>query len=404
MNHKERLWTKDFILLGYSNLFLFLAFEMLMPILPLHMETIGGTSSEIGIVMGIFTVTAILIRLFTGFFADKIGIKSLLVIGGIICLVATGLYDVAMVVVWLIMFRLLHGVGFGIATTLYGTAAADMIPPSRMGEGMGYFGLSNTIAVSIGPFIGVILFEHAGYDIAIVIATAFLVISSFFNIIMKIPRSAPAHKQNTPVEKFVAEPFLSRLVNRQALFPSLLGMLSGFGFGAIISFIALFGKEAGLANIGYFFLVTSIFEVLVRFVSGKIFDAKGPFWVIVPSAFLTCLATVMLSYATNMGTMLGAAAVFGIGFGALFPALQAWIINRVEPNARTSATATFFNLFDIGIAGGAALLGLVAGFVGYGMMYRLSSLFYIALIVVYVASEWKSRQKKRGLNDRQLTL
>jgi MFS family permease len=215
---------------------------------------------------------------------------------------------------------------------------------------------------------------------------------------VKPPAPAPASQPPLLKEK-AAIPWTSRVVERKALFPSLLGMMAGFGFGGILSFITLFGKEVGIANIGYFFLVVSIFEVLVRLVSGRIFDTKGPFWVIFPSAILTCIATVILSYAGTMTTMLVAAAFFGLGFGAMFPALQAWVINRVDPESRGSATATFYNLFDIGIAAGAILLGVIAGMTGYGMMFRLSSLTYVVLIAMYLVYEFRTGKEGKDGTD-----
>jgi MFS family permease len=431
----EKLWTKDFVLLGLSCLFLFLAFEMLLPALPLYVAQIGGSTSEIGMVMGCFTLTAVLIRPFSGYAADTFGKKLLLIIGGILCLVATGFYYAAATVLWLLVIRLLHGFGFGIATTLYGTMASDMVPPSRMGEGMGYFGLANTVAISIGPFLGVIIMEGLGYQTLIIVSASILSVACILNLIVKatahLPASskpleaetitalsqvagstdrapanelagtaskltAPALDRLPPLKEEVAISWASRLVERKALFPSLLGMMAGFGFGGILSFITLFGKEVGIANIGYFFLVVSVFEVLVRLISGRIFDTKGPFWVIFPSAILTCVATLILSYAGTMATMLVSAAFFGLGFGAMFPALQAWVINRVDPESRGSATATFYNLFDIGIAAGAILLGIIAGMTGYGMMFRLSSLTYVVLIAMYLFYEFRTGKDTTG--------
>lgn len=448
-NEQQRLWTRDFVLLSLSCLFLFLAFEMLMPALPVYIAQIGGTTTEIGVVMGCFTISAVLIRPFSGHAAGKRGKKRLLVIGGLMCLIATGFYYAAVTVLWLLLIRFLHGFGFGIATTLYGTMASDLVPPSRMGEGMGYFGLANTVAVSIGPFVGVVLMEQAGYGTLIVVSTALLACACLFNAALKakaVPEAAPPAEQArsgdrsllpgvrqpqdegtvggeappgsprrpaadgsalplaeaasalpssapaSPGSSAQAAPKL-RLIERRALFPSLLGMMSGFGFGGILSFIALYGKEIGVANIGYFFLVASIFEVLIRFVSGRLFDRKGPYWVVAPSALLACASTYILSYAQSTATLLVAAALFGMGFGAMFPALQAWVINRVDAGSRGSATATFFNLFDVGVAGGAALLGVLAEWTGYSVMYRLSCLFYVALIVLHTAYALRGRRR-----------
>jgi len=393
MNLRDKLWAKDFVLLSLSCLFLFLSFEMLMPALPIYIAEIGGNTSEIGMVMGCFTITAVMIRPFSGYAANRLGTKLLLIAGGILCLVATGLYYVAVTVLWVLIIRLLHGLGFGIATTLYGTIVADLIPSSRMGEGMGYFGLANTIAISIGPFLGVVIIDNGGYKTLILVSTVILVLACLFNLIVKTSSSSK-QANDIPMEKKESVALSSQLIEKKAIFPSILGMMAGFSFGGILSFITLYGKEIGVSNIGYFFLVVSIFEVLVRFVSGRLFDRKGPMWVIFPSAILSFIATIILSYASSMTVMLIAASFYGLGFGALFPALQAWVINRVEPSRRGSATATFFNLFDIGIAGGAVLLGFIAGITSFSTMFRISSLFYMALICICIVYEFISIKKR----------
>ncbi|WP_159888533.1 MFS transporter [Paenibacillus puerhi] len=404
MNAKGKLWTLDFVLLSMSNLFLFLAFEMLMPALPVYLAGIGGNASEIGLVMGCFTITAIWIRPFSGHKANRYGKKLLLVIGGILCLAATGSYYAAATVFGVFVIRLLHGFGFGLATTLYGTIASDMIPPSRLGEGMGYFGLSNTLATSIGPFLGVVLMEQAGFQTLIVYSIVMLAVACLCNLILRVKVTHP--QEDRPIDIGEASPAAlspaskgdaPRWIERRALFPSLLGMMAGFGFGGILSFIALYGKELAVSNIGYFFLAVSVFEVLVRFGSGRLYDAKGPLWVILPSTLLTFLGTVILSYASSMATLLAAALFFGLGFGAMFPALQAWVIDRVERDRRGSATATFYNLFDAGIAGGSVLLGFISGLTSYGVMYRVSSLFYIAILIVCLIYEYRRQHRGKRL-------
>ncbi|BBI36380.1 MFS transporter [Cohnella abietis] len=383
---KDALWTKNFMLLMISNLFLFLALEMLLPTLPVFAKDKGGTDTEVGLIIGLFTFSAVILRLFVGVASDRFGKKLLLIVGVFICLIGTASYLAASTIAIMFILRLFHGVGFGISTTLYGTAAADIVPASRRGEGLGFFGTGNAVAISIGPFLGIWLMESFGFSALFIVGAIILLLAILFTSFVsgKSFNENTENKQKLPSQPM---PLLQRFVEPKALMPSLLALLMGFSFGGIISFITLFGKETGVQNIGFFFLVVAISEFLIRFVSGRIFDKRGRFWVLFPSAIL-CIIGCVLLYMTHSTSMLMLSGVFyGAGFGAMFPALQAWVIDRVEPHRRGVANATFFNAFDLGIGLGAILLGFVVTWTNYATMYLISSLFFVVYLMVYVKYE-----------------
>lgn len=384
--HTERLWSRNFILLCLSNTFLFLSFDMLLPTLPLYVAEKGGSDTEIGMIMGVFTITAILIRPFSKVGSNKMGEKMLLVCGVILCLLATGSYASVATVVWLLAVRLLHGLGFGIATTMYGTVSANLIPAERRGEGMGYFGMGTTIASSIGPFLGIGLIEGFGYTSVFLVSALLLLLAAGFTLLISESNTLGEAREwsNNETPKLHDTGVISRLIEPKAIFPSLLSLFLGIWYGGILSFITLFGKEVGIGNIGYFFLIIAMCEILIRLVAGKIFDKYGHFWVLIPSVIICLIGSVQLAFTSNLWMLLLSGVCVGFGFGAIFPALQAWIINLVEPNRRVTATATFYNFFDLGIGGGALLLGFIAGLTDYSTMYLYSSLCFVLFLVVYL--------------------
>lgn len=132
---------------------------MLLPTLPIFAKDKGGTDTEVGLIIGLFTFSAVFLRLFVGVASDKFGKKGLLIAGVAICLIGTASYLAAATIAVMLALRIVHGVGFGISTTLYGTVASDIIPASRRGEGLGIFGTGNAVAISIGPFLGIWLME-----------------------------------------------------------------------------------------------------------------------------------------------------------------------------------------------------------------------------------------------------
>jgi MFS family permease len=138
--------------------------------------------------------------------------------------------------------------------------------------------------------------------------------------------------------------------------------------------------------------VVPLSEFLIRFVSGRIFDTKGRFWVLFPSAVLCIIGCVLLYFTDSTAMLMISGIFYGAGLGAMFPALQAWVIDRVEPHRRGVATATFYNAFDLGIGFGAIVLGFVVTWTDYATMYLVSSVFFVAFLVIYFVYEQRLKQ------------
>lgn len=383
---REPLWTKEFFALILANLCMFLGFQMLIPTLPVYVKEIGGTSSNIGFVVGMFTVAALFVRPLTGNALQKFNKKIILMIGTAICLLAMGSYLFASTVFLLLAVRILHGAGFGITTTTYGTVVSDLIPQARRGEGMGYFGLSGTIAMALGPLIGLWLMQTYNFTILFLCALSCTIVSLILTKLLQIKKSPQPPKQTSGT-------FLDGFIERKALLPSLLILCITLMYGGIGSFITLFATEVGIADISLFFLFNALAIAVTRPFSGKLYDAKGHAFVIIPGVIITFTGIILLSYTTTIPSLIIAAACYGSGFGAIQPALQAWMIDRVAPHRRGVATATFFSAFDLGIGAGAIIFGFIAHFTNYATVYRYSSLLLIAFLFIYITS---IRKQKHG--------
>lgn len=161
------------------------------------------------------------------------------------------------------------------------------------------------------------------------------------------------------------------------------------------SFITLFATEVGIADISLFFLFNALAIAVTRPFSGRLYDTKGHTFVIIPGVIITFTGIILLSYTTTIPSLIIAAACYGSGFGAIQPALQAWMIDRVAPHRRGVATATFFSAFDLGIGAGAIIFGFIAHFTNYATVYRYSSLLLIAFLFIYITSLRKQKQKDK---------
>lgn len=169
----ERLWTKSFILMTVGMLFLMTGFYMLLPTLPLFIKHLGGNEGQVGIVVGVFMLSAVLFRPMIGVLLDRFGRRPFIVWGLLIFTLAMYMYSWVGGIVVLIGLRILQGMSWAVSTTAIFTAITDIISSARRGEGMGWFSTAMTLAMAIGPMFGIWVTENLSYH------TLFLFVSAF---------------------------------------------------------------------------------------------------------------------------------------------------------------------------------------------------------------------------------
>ncbi|WP_038092122.1 MFS transporter [Tumebacillus flagellatus] len=383
---QEKLWTKNFIVLTLCNLFLFMNLQMVLPALPSYVKDhFHASDVTASLVTTLFALSAIVSRLIAGQALQRGKRNLVLFLGICIALLATmGYYWCGTIAMFLLM-RVLYGIGFGMASTTFPTMTSNVIPFKRMGEGMGYYGLSTSLAMSLGPTIGLALLA-SGFG-GLVSGATFMVAIILPMLLLVAPLL------RTPPQAAPATGHARKLFDRKLLVPCLLNFLLSIVYGGLLSFMALFGKEVGIANVGVFFLVNAVSVVLVRPLSGKIFDKKGHGALMFPGALLVILGLLILSFSKGLLLLSAAALIFGAGLGALQPSFQAWMIKVVTPEQRGMANGMYFNSIDLGVALGALLLGTVAMNTGYAMMYRLASVIMVVFLIVYIASLAGNKKK-----------
>ncbi|PKK89962.1 MAG: hypothetical protein CVV64_11560 [Candidatus Wallbacteria bacterium HGW-Wallbacteria-1] len=371
------LWTFLFISLAFSGAFLFFSFELLMPTLPVYFSAIGGTDSQVGLIMGSFTFSAFAVRIFLARLAEKFGRNNLLKIGLSICLLSTALYYWAQSILLGLSVRILHGFGFGIATTILATLVADILPRQRRGEGIGYFGLFTTLAFAMAPFTGLWVLKNYDFGHLFSLATflCFMAILLFMTIGKLVPESVEKGSGMSGGRSEVSG-------FSGFYFPGFLTLLMGICLGSVICFIPLHARNINFQDVGFFYLTSTGFVFITRLFSGKVYDRLGHMWTLVPGSLFLFLALRLISSATNAQEIVLGAAFNGLGMGLLFPSLQAWMISLAPPSKRVSVNAVFFNSLDIGVGLGALGLGFIAEKSGYAMMYSSASMTMILFLVV----------------------
>jgi predicted MFS family arabinose efflux permease len=386
---KEPLWTSSFIKLMVGNLFIFMSFQMLIPTLPPYIKSIGASGTEIGLVTALFSIGAVLSRPFIGFMLEYKARKPLVLIGALLLLLITFLYPLSQVVVIFLAFRLLHGLAWGWSTTVNGTAAVDVVPTSRLGEGMGYYGLSITIGMIIAPSLGIFLFQVTSFQNLVYISGALGVIALI--LLGTVHYQTPELVSNTKKEDLKFS-YIGSLVDKAGSFPALVTLMICLGYGAIVTFIVIFGEERGIDQIFLFYLANAIMASISRPIAGKWFDQKGPRGLVITTIAITFIGMWVLSFAHSNLMIAVAGVLFGVGFGSLIPTLQSWTLSMTAPNRRGVANGMFFSSIDLGIGISGFVFGVLAQFFSIASLFQFSSIFMIVALVLTILEGRRTKE------------
>lgn len=348
-----QIWNKTFFLILVVSFLMFLSMYMLLPTLPLYALTIGGNATVAGTIVGVFTLSAVLVRPWFGNLLDLRGRKVILIIGAGIFLVSALAYNLAFSIITLLTIRVVHGIGWGASTTATATMASDVIPAVRRAEGMGYYGLASTLAMAFGPALGLYLVKFSSYTVLFTGAAilAILGLTGSFFINYEIPRKNKDEVRIQPLKGVILE--------KTAIPASLVLFFITLTYGGIITFLPSYADYRGVENIGLFFTVYALVLLFSRPIIGKLADRYGVRAFLVPGILLIALALLLLVKASSLPMFLLVSVVYGLGFGTVQPILNALVISLSPPERRGAANATFAVAMDLGIGVGAVVLGFI---------------------------------------------
>lgn len=377
----ERLWNRSFILCLFNNFFLFVYYFALLTILPIYiMKDLGGSVKEAGLALTLFLASSIAVRPFSGMIIEKLGKKiSMRGAGVIFALFAFGYLLIDSL--WsLLLVRFLHGIWFSILTTVAVPVANEFIPEQRKGEGMGYFVMSTNLGVVFGPLLALTVIQFTSFKSLFGILAIIISLGLIFCWMLKITELPKSRQIGTEKTKLS----LQDILEVKVLAVSCVALLTAFAYSGIMSFITAFSESKQLlAYTSVFFIVFAASMLLVRPWVGKIYDRKGPSAVIYPSFIFFAIGLVMVSLISNQWTLWLSAVFVGIGYGSLFPCLQTLAIQSVDKQRMGHAISTFFTLFDLGLAVGSVVMGLLIAYWGFEAMYVSSAALVIVTILVY---------------------
>jgi len=348
-------------------------------VLPLYARMLEIPDGQIGLIVGFFAVSSMVIKPLAGWGADRRGRKPILLMGATLFLVSPLLYPWSRTVGALLGLRLLHGAGMGFYPAAGAAMVADLSPPARRGEAMGLWGAAGSVALALGPVSAIWIVDRWGFDalfhFAAVVALSALLLT--------------VANRETLVARG-ASPFAwGSLLSRAVALPGVVVFCLMTTYGALIAFLAIYAQSRG-ANPGIFFLVMAAVVALARGVAGSVSDRVGRAPVAAAGLVVAASALVVLASGGGLAALAAAGGLYGLGLGATQPATMAWSADLVSPDERGKALGTFYSAFELGIATGAIGFGAVLGRSTFPIMFLSAAAVAVTGAAVAV-TRWKPR-------------
>lgn len=383
---KDKLVTSSYCFILAANFLLYFGFWLLIPVLPFYLsEVFSAGNSTIGIILSCYTVAALCIRPFSGYFLDSFARKPLYLMAYFIFMTMFAGYIIAGSLTLFIMFRIIQGVSFGMVTVGGNTVVIDIMPSSRRGEGLGYYGLSNNIAMAVGPMSGLFLHD-AGMSFTTIFCCSLGSCMAGFVCasLVKTPYKPPVRREPISLDRFI---LLKGIPAGISL------LLLSIPYGMTTNYVAMYAKQIGInATTGFFFTFMAIGMAISRIFSGKIVDRgkitqviSAGLYLVVFSFFLLSACVYLISWNNMVCTIVffSVALLLGVGFGIMFPAYNTLFVNLAPNSQRGTATSTYLTSWDVGIGIGMLTGGYIAEVSTFDKAYLFGACLTIVSMIYF---------------------
>jgi len=377
----DRNQFKNFSLIITSSFLFFCNFSSFF-LLPLFIKSLGGNEKNIGFIMGSFGITSIVSIPLVSYLLDKYGRRRFLLLGSLIMSLSSyGFIFIGDLSPLLYVFRLFQGIGFAFFFTSAATAAVDVIPESRRGQGLGIFGAFLILTYAIGPTIGEFVINKFGFSLFFIITSSFSLVATFF---VFLTRDVEFKKSTDPN----ALRFFYLAFSKRYFVLLLTNIIAASGFGSVLYFISVYLKSKGL-DVFYFFVTYTITVAALRILGGRISDVFGRKGVASPSLFLFSLAIASVTLINSVYMIVLVSVLFSIGYGMLYPTLSALVVDKSWPDERGKAMGAYNASFSIGVNFPTFAFGIIAKNWGFVDMYLISALIVFMGFVIFTFFEAK---------------
>lgn len=378
---EEKLWNKEYLKVMTCNFLLFFAFYLLMPLLPIYLnEQFAADKDTIGVVLSGYIVATLLVRPFSGFVVDSFNRKTVLSICFFAFFLCFAGYIGASTLLMFAIVRTLHGIPFGATTVANSTVAIDVLPSSRRNEGIGYYGLSNNLAMAIAPSVGIYIYNITGnFTLLFWLSLALAMVGFFMTTTIKLPpRELVAGKPKFSLDHF----FLGR-----AWLMAINISLFGLCWGVMSNYVAIYGKQQlGITNgSGMFFALLSSGLILSRLFGAKSLRTGKITENCTIGVLLSTVGYLLFALVPNLWGFYLSALCIGLGNGRMYPAFLNMFVKVARHDQRGTANSSILISWDLGMGIGILIGGVIAEYVGYAAAFATVAAIQATGALLFIA-------------------
>src|SRR4030043_744720 len=383
----QKILTRDFVLHFFAQFTLSSAFSILIPTIPIYLSRMGAKEAEIGVLVGVLSVSSLVLRPLVGRALLKIPEKKFMIAGALIYTLSSMAYLFAPPFWPLLAVRVFQGIGLAFFSTASFTLVANITPETHRGQIISYFYLSINFAFALAPYFGMLLINQFNFPfnfkVLFLVSTGLSLCCLFITLKLKKMPTVPLADLSSQ-----KQPFLSL----EALPPAVIAFLITITWGAVTAFFPLYALDQGVDNPGLFFAAFAITLIFVRGLGGKILDIYPREKIILPCLFNLIISMAILAFSTTLTMFILVAIIWGMGTAFLYPALVAYTIDRAG-SSRGPAMGTFTALTDLGAGMGSVMMGIILQLTNYTIMFLCLALTGIINFVYFYLAIRKKPQK-----------
>ncbi len=385
----EKIFSRDFVLSFFAQFAFSSVFCILIPTIPIYLSRFEAKEAEIGLLVGIFSVSSLILRPFVGRALLTISEKKFMIAGAVIYVLSCLAYLIAPPFWPLFVARVFHGMGLALFSTASFTLVANIIPETNRGRLISYFYLAGNLSFALGPYFGMLVINRFSFTVLFLVCAGLSLGSLIITMKLGKDRVVPLGNDSLRVQT---------VVSREALPPAIIAFMLNIIWGTLSAFFSLYALRQGVPNPGIFFIFLAITIILGRTLGGKILDMYDRKKVIIPCLAAILVSLTTLTFSSTLPMFIVAAVILGTGWALLYPSLLMFAIESAGAG-QGPAMATFTALADLGAGIGPMIMGVILEWTSYPIMLLcLSGVGGINFLYFFYAI----RKKGRNLDQKNL--
>ncbi len=372
----QKILSRDFILCFFGNFAFQSVFAILVPTIPIYLSRFEAKEAEIGFLVGIFSLSSLILRPIVGRGLSNISERNFMIAGALLCLFSSIAYLLAPPFWPFLVVRIFHGIGLALFTTAIYTLVANITPEMHRGQLISYFYLAGNMAFALGPYFGMLVINRFNFVVLFSVCTGISLCSLFITMKLDKRKVIPLENQSLKIQT---------LLSREALPSSIIAFMLNIIWGTLCAFFPLYALRHGVSNPGIFFIFLAITLILGRTLGGKILDIYDRKKLLIPCLTAIIISLAILTFSTTLPMFILVAVVLGTGWALLYPSLLIYAIESAG-SARGPAMATFTGLADLGAGIGPMIMGIILQWTNYpNMFFSLTLIGVINFLYFYYA-------------------